>query len=312
MKNKGFTLIELLAIIVILAIIAVITVPQILSVVENSKKEGAKDSAYGYKNAVHQYYLSEYANDSELDMDGDYSIENGNITDGLNTFNISPTGSIPESGDVTIENGEIVDGCIDYGKYSVVIENGNVTETVNGSCYNISYFTYDNTAESNFTSKLPSPDSNWSYYLKEFEFQNKYVYGIYHTEYDDVADNNIFLSLESCQNFYNENYAEEEYSEFLECRQVDKFKTYQVCGIYNNRTFCLRPGEKNLDYNYSILNSVFDNCEVYYGNNYLCGDIMDLSAFIDEFGYPNIGFCSIKKRMISGVEYYYPFCGTKK
>ncbi len=59
MKNKkGFTLIELLAIIVILAIIAVITVPIILNIIENSKKGAATDSAYGFKNAVGNFYLS--------------------------------------------------------------------------------------------------------------------------------------------------------------------------------------------------------------------------------------------------------------
>ena len=38
MNKKGFTLIELLAVIVILAIIMVIAVPQILNVIENSRK----------------------------------------------------------------------------------------------------------------------------------------------------------------------------------------------------------------------------------------------------------------------------------
>ncbi len=38
MNKKGFTLIELLAVIVILAIIMVIAVPQILDVIENSRK----------------------------------------------------------------------------------------------------------------------------------------------------------------------------------------------------------------------------------------------------------------------------------
>ena len=37
-NKKGFTLIELLAVIVILAIIMVIAVPQILNVIENSRK----------------------------------------------------------------------------------------------------------------------------------------------------------------------------------------------------------------------------------------------------------------------------------
>ncbi len=39
MNKKGFTLIELLAVIVILAIIMVIAVPQILDVIDNSRKQ---------------------------------------------------------------------------------------------------------------------------------------------------------------------------------------------------------------------------------------------------------------------------------
>ena len=53
MKNKkGFTLIELLAVIVILAIIALIATPIILNMIENAKKGAAKDSAYGYIEAI--------------------------------------------------------------------------------------------------------------------------------------------------------------------------------------------------------------------------------------------------------------------
>ena len=74
-NKKGFTLIELLAIIVILAIIAVITVPIILNIIENSKIGAAKNSAYGYRDAVEKYYVSELFDNKNLKLDGFYSIK---------------------------------------------------------------------------------------------------------------------------------------------------------------------------------------------------------------------------------------------
>ncbi|MGE5455741.1 MAG: prepilin-type N-terminal cleavage/methylation domain-containing protein, partial [Ignavibacteriales bacterium] len=47
MRSKGFTLIELLAVIVILAIIALIATPIIIGLIDNTRKESFKDSAYG-------------------------------------------------------------------------------------------------------------------------------------------------------------------------------------------------------------------------------------------------------------------------
>ena len=55
-KNKGFTLVELLAVIVILALIALIATPIILNVINDAKKQAAKDSAYGYMDAVREIY----------------------------------------------------------------------------------------------------------------------------------------------------------------------------------------------------------------------------------------------------------------
>lgn len=274
MKNKGFTLIELLAIIVILAIIAVITVPQIANVIEDSRKNSTKDSAYGYKNAVHQYYLTNSTENSELSMDGNFSIENGKITDGVNTFNISTTGSTPESGEVTIVDGEITDGCIDYGKYSVLIENGEVLEANEGACYDVSYFTYDENAEESdngrITSKLSSPNSSWPYYVKEFESRNRYRYGVWDIENDDILSGASFLSLSNCQNVLS-TYSDEEDIEAYECRVIEKYKTYQLCGVVEDKTFCLKPGENNREYNISILNNVFDDCSIE-GSDYLCGE----------------------------------------
>ncbi len=55
-NRKGFTLIELLAVIIILAVIALITTPIILGIIENSKKESFKASAYGIIDAAEYLY----------------------------------------------------------------------------------------------------------------------------------------------------------------------------------------------------------------------------------------------------------------
>ena len=81
-KNKGFTLIELLAIIVILAIIAVITVPIILNIIENSRKGAAVDSAYRFKDAVEKYYVSELFDNNDLQLNGNYDVDNGVLKGG--------------------------------------------------------------------------------------------------------------------------------------------------------------------------------------------------------------------------------------
>lgn len=52
MNKKGFTLIELLAVIVILAIIALIATPIIMGIIDEAKKNSARNSAYGYLDAI--------------------------------------------------------------------------------------------------------------------------------------------------------------------------------------------------------------------------------------------------------------------
>ena len=56
-RKKGFTLVELLAVIVILAIIALIATPIILNIIKDAKRSAAKDSAYGYIDAVEKYIV---------------------------------------------------------------------------------------------------------------------------------------------------------------------------------------------------------------------------------------------------------------
>ena len=276
MKEKGFTLIELLAIIVILAIIAVITIPQVSKTIEDSKKNATKDSAYGYKNAVHQYYLNKSSEDGEFDLSGSYDISNGVINDGVNSFNISTTGDVPKSGSVTVEDGEIVDGCINYGKYSVVIENGNVTDAVSGDCYNISYFAYDENAEETengtITSKLSSPNPNWDYYIKEYEMPYRNSYYIYDLSNDEMAlgfdhyAGNI-SSLSLCNELKEEMSLGDDY----ECRG-GAAKKYDLCVVEGENEYCLKIGPNTKNYNITLLNGIFGNENCFdFNDNYYCG-----------------------------------------
>ena len=129
-KNKGFTLIELLAIIVILAIIAVITVPIILNVIDNAKRGTAKDSAYGYKDAINKYYVSGMLEDESIKLSGDYNVVDGK----LGEYDIPFSGTKPTSGYLTFENNILTSGCLTIDEYKVTFDKGEVTDVEVGEC----------------------------------------------------------------------------------------------------------------------------------------------------------------------------------
>ena len=116
-KNKGFTLVELLAVIVILALIALIATPIILNVISDAKKQAAKDSAYGYMDAVEKYIISSELEDKSI-KDGTYSVEE------LNSMGVSVKGSTPNNGTIKIENKEVKS--YDIGIDGYVVSNGEV------------------------------------------------------------------------------------------------------------------------------------------------------------------------------------------
>ena len=114
-KNKGFTLVELLAVIVILALIALIATPIILNVINDAKKQAAKDSAYGYMDAVEKYIVSSELEDKSI-KDRTYSVEE------LNSMGVSVKGSIPDNGTIKIESGSVKR--YDIGIDGYVVSNG--------------------------------------------------------------------------------------------------------------------------------------------------------------------------------------------
>ena len=144
MKNKkGFTLIELLAIIVILAMIAVITVPLVLNIIENSKKGATQNSALGYIDAVHKYYASRLAIDSnfsyadntyEIVQNGYLSYEDSNDSSNDILYEIAVSGKVPSNGYVEILRNRVMSACIAYDEYAVLFTGGNISDTAKGTC----------------------------------------------------------------------------------------------------------------------------------------------------------------------------------
>lgn len=80
-------MVELLAIIIILGIIAIITVPIITKTLKESRINAARDSAYGYVDAVNRLYYSNSLNKRDDVEDGVYTVSE------LKELGVSVTGS---------------------------------------------------------------------------------------------------------------------------------------------------------------------------------------------------------------------------
>ena len=158
-KKNGFTLIELLAVIVILAIIALIAVPIVLNLIERSRKGAAIDSAYGYKEAINEHYLSELIDNPNYILNGKYKVgSNGILINTQNeeeSYNIEVSGSKPSNGEVTFVNNVMTEACLIISGYKVTLEDGKFTSSGKGECDSVQeepqveespveWFDYDN------------------------------------------------------------------------------------------------------------------------------------------------------------------------
>lgn len=137
MKNnkKGFTLVELLAVIVILAIIALIATPIILNVIDNAKEGAAKNSAYGYIDALEKANAQAILSDSEVTvLSGTYTTSDCGkvVTYGSNkSMNVNFKGDAPtDGGTLTYTNGKLTGGSITVsGKAFSVTSAGELTKS---------------------------------------------------------------------------------------------------------------------------------------------------------------------------------------
>jgi hypothetical protein len=115
---------------VILAVIAVITVPIIVSIIEDSKKSAAKDSAYGYIDGINKFYVS------KLYQNKDYVIPNKSYTvTALKDIGVSVSGKEPIGNSwVTIQNNNVVQGCLQFDEYKIDIVDGVLSDSSKSEC----------------------------------------------------------------------------------------------------------------------------------------------------------------------------------
>ena len=113
-KRKGFTLIELLAVIVILAVIALIATPLILNIVNDTRKNAAKDSAYGYIKAIeNKVALSALENKTYEDKER-YA---------YNEIKANVKGKLPTGGLYTLKKGIVTKGTFCIDGFTISYEN---------------------------------------------------------------------------------------------------------------------------------------------------------------------------------------------
>ena len=108
MNKKGFTLVELIAVVVIMAIIAMIATPNIISMMNNGKREDFINNANEIMSkAVYMYKLDKYKNDSNI-------FENGNRIKLKNIEDIN-TLEDPFGGEYDLENSYVIIESVNNG-----------------------------------------------------------------------------------------------------------------------------------------------------------------------------------------------------
>lgn len=227
-KKNGFTLIELLAILVILAIIAVITIPKINKVINESKQNAARNSAYGYKDAIEKWQTSQFEVE-DIYLDGSYRVLNGK----LDNYTIPITGSAPSSGYLTYEDDDLINGCLVINGYEAIYQNGKFTSTGKGDCGGAApsettlYYTYDPNAEEGpngkITSKLPQPNSSWTNYVKETTQTGVTTYTIESASSGQTIQSGSFETLSECE--------AELVPIAIGCVELNVKITNEVCGV---------------------------------------------------------------------------------
>ncbi len=259
-KKKGFTLIELLAIIVILAIIAVITVPIILGIIEEAKKGAAKNSAYGFKDAVQKYYVSEVMDNNDLELNGSYTISSGklsgpNITE-TNGVDIPLSGNKPTSGTLVYENNDLKSGCLVIGDYAVTFNEGGTTSTEKGKC---------------IPTIASCPGCKFIYILDTYAIVGSYDEANYSSDMP-TEDNGL-------TNDYTTLIGEGGHPYFLglieSTTNPGKIGRAFACGVENDKPFCLEgydPSKYSDDDNVGVLNTIFPSCNASASDSYAsCG-----------------------------------------
>lgn len=288
-KCNAFTLIELLAIIVILAIIAVITVPIILNIIDNSSEGAAKDSAYGYKDAISKYYLTKLVADSSQQSPSGVKYVSEIKNDGLTI-----SGQEPTEGWVNLDKGQVISYSLKFGDYVVTYDEStqNPVSTKNGIIKDA-------------PGTIPScPGCVFAYYTSI-----KYIKGT-----EGKTDNQI--KIDDIEN-KTRDYTTLNRNAFLGhiLDSEGKIERAFACGIYNDKPFCIegtKDGSKYEENRLLITSEELwnDTCSGPNGVLYCPGAV---HARIAQDGTVNIHYngiygCSIYNEM-NGYTYHNGYVG---
>lgn len=121
MNKTGFTLVELLATIIVIGILSVITTSIMTTTLENSDKDSAKESAYGYVNSLNMEIMESNYSTKKAIKSGYYYTQY--FADELG-FNVGGASPMLDSW-VYIKDGEVKKYSLKFKKYSVTKENEN-------------------------------------------------------------------------------------------------------------------------------------------------------------------------------------------
>ncbi len=133
-KKKGFTLVELLAVIVILAIIALIATPIILNVINDAKKQAAKDSFYGYMDAIEKAIIVNDIDEEEgfptPDSNGCYNLKE--LNEKVNIKGTKP--KIADDAKVCLKEGTTTSLTgVEIDGFTFIYDGKELTQTKNGT-----------------------------------------------------------------------------------------------------------------------------------------------------------------------------------
>ena len=148
-KNKGFTLVELLAVIVILALIALIATPIILNVINDAKKEAAKDSFYGYMDAIEKAIIANDVEEEEgfptPDSNGCYNLKE--LKEKVNIKGTKP--KIADDAKVCLKEGTVTSLTgVEIDAFTFAYDGKELTQTKNGTTEDVKkYKVYTNGTE---------------------------------------------------------------------------------------------------------------------------------------------------------------------
>ena len=121
--RRGFTLIEVLAVIVVLGIIALITIPNVLRIVNNSRKDSAVASAKQYIESVKASIIQQIGSKKFKATSCDVTEEGNLECDDENTYEIYAENKKPTEGKIFFNNKTVVNVLnLKYGKYLVSMD----------------------------------------------------------------------------------------------------------------------------------------------------------------------------------------------